>query len=81
MRSIRLLHINVVFKNETATNIINVAYALLVTELKIIIIFVLQKIEGIKVSYKGPEISLSSTSVQTENVTELSLLQDRFKRC
>ena len=42
MWSIQLLHINVVFKNrETATNIINVAYALLVTELKIIIIFVL----------------------------------------
>ena len=37
MRSIRLLHIFVVFKNETATNIINVAYVLLVTELKIII--------------------------------------------
>ena len=41
MWSIRLLHINVVFKNETATNIINVTYALLVTELKIIVIFVL----------------------------------------
>ena len=41
MRSILLLHIHVVFKNKTATNIINVAYALLVTELKIIIIFVL----------------------------------------
>ena len=41
MRSIRLLHIFVVFKNETATNIINVAYALLVTESKITIIFVL----------------------------------------
>ena len=31
----------VVLKNETATNIINVAYSLLVTKLKIIIIFVL----------------------------------------
>ena len=41
MRSIRLLHINVVFINERATNIINVAYALLVTELKIMTIFVL----------------------------------------
>ena len=56
MRSIGICIFRVVFKNETATNIINVAYSLLVTELKIITIFVLYKIEGIKVSYKGPKI-------------------------